>query len=249
MWGLFKSKPPPCPVEDDYRQWLEGRWGWLSEQLGADTPRQVQVVLPTPEFFPDPFHGKPEDVPPMFARVARYMGVESQPFTLFFYDEGREVSHFGLGHSRTSGSAGLYVKGQGEGETTKIGIELSQLVDPMRLVATLAHEVAHEILLGQGRISRDEHDHEPLTDLVTVFRGMGLFTANATITDRGFTSGAWASWRTQRLGYLDQRCFGYALALFAQARGESNPPWLRHVRPDVRAPLKQGLRFLESLET
>jgi len=83
-----------------------------------------------------------------------------------------------------------------------------------------------------------------LTDLVTVFLGMGVFTSNATIRDRGWTRGNWAGWETKKLGYLDQPTFGYALARFAWTRGETKPPWIKAVRPDVRAPLKQGLRFL-----
>jgi hypothetical protein len=144
----------------------------------------------------------------------------------------------------------LYVRDGGvdaKGEAcAAIGIAESQLDDPMSLVATLAHEVGHEILLGQARVSPEQPDHEPLTDLLTVFKGMGIFTANSTIRDRGWSSGTWAGWETRRLGYLDQRSFGYALARFAWTRGEVEPPppWIKHVRPDVRSPLKQGLRFL-----
>src|SRR5262245_48660067 len=98
--------------------------------------------------------------------------------------------------------------------------------------------------LGQSRVRADENDHEPLTDLTTVFFGLGIFTANSTIRDRGWSSGLWTGWSTARLGYLNQRMFAYALARFAFERNELEPAWLRHVRPDVRAPLKQGLRFL-----
>lgn len=35
------------------------------------------------------------------------------------------------------------------------------------------------------------------------------------------------------------------MALIARMRNEPKPPWLTYVRPDVRAPLKSGLRFLE----
>ena len=38
--------------------------------------------------------------------------------------------------------------------------------------------------------------------------------------------------------------YGYALALFAKARGERKPGWLKHLRPDVRVPCKRGIRYL-----
>jgi hypothetical protein len=114
----------------------------------------------------------------------------------------------------------------------------------MALVAVIAHELGHEILLGQKRISIDEPDHEPLTDLLTVFFGLGIFTANSTIQDRGWHSGGWSGWETSKMGYLDQPTLGYALAQFARVRAEHNPAWIKYIRPDVRAPMKQSFRFL-----
>ena len=67
------------------------------------------------------------------------------------------------------------------------------------------------------------------------------------LRDKGWHGGGSSGWSTSRLGYLDQRMFGYALARFASTRGEERPAWLGHVRPDVRAPLKQGLKFIATL--
>jgi hypothetical protein len=47
------------------------------------------------------------------------------------------------------------------------------------LVATLAHELGHIILLRPGLIKRTKEDMEPLNDLLTIFLGFGIFTANA----------------------------------------------------------------------
>ena len=51
--------------------------------------------------------------------------------------------------------------------------------DPARAVAVIAHELAHVLLLGNGYLGGHEKDHEELTDLLTVFSGLGIFTANA----------------------------------------------------------------------
>jgi hypothetical protein len=251
MWDLFGAKPT-CPVDPEAQKWVDGRFQWLQDELGQETPRKVNVVLPTPEFFPDVYEGRPDDAQSMLLRVAGYMNVDPGRFKLFIFSDGDPATAQTLGLRETSHGAGLYVPADPEGDKAstraRIGLEHRQLGDPMALVATLAHEIGHEILLGQNRVSREQPDHEPLTDLLTVFQGMGIFTANSTIRDRGWSSGGWAGWQTSRLGYLDQRMFGYALARFAWTRGETNPKWIKHVRPDVRAPLKQGLRFLEDAQ-
>ena len=246
MWRLFANQTG-CPVEPEMCKWVDGRFGWLEEQFGRDVPRKARVVLPTPEFFPDRYEGRHEDVQAMFVRVCSFMGVEPERFKLFLYTGPKTPTT--IGSTQGSGAAGLYIHRDGNAggdQRAAIGIETSYLSDPTRVVATLAHEVGHELLLGQNRISREAPDHEPLTDLLTVFFGLGIFTSNATIRDSGWTQGGWTGWHTSRVGYLDQRTFGYALARFAWARKETNPPWIKHVRPDVRSPLKQSLRFIQS---
>jgi hypothetical protein len=49
----------------------------------------------------------------------------------------------------------------------------------MALVATLAHELGHVILLRPGLVKANEADMEPLNDLLTVFLGFGVFNANS----------------------------------------------------------------------
>ena len=186
----------------------------------------------------------------MLRRIAGYMNVSPDRFELFVYSENQANAALGFAPTRTSGTAGVYIgdrgKDAGDSSRAAIGIEETQLGDPLRLAATLAHEIGHEILLGRKLVTSEQQDHEPLTDLLTVFLGMGVFNGNATISDRTWSHGTLVGWQTKRLGYLDQRTFGYALARFAWTRNETAPPWLKHVRPDVRAPLKKGLRYLES---
>jgi hypothetical protein len=247
MWNLFRSKAT-CPVDPDAQGWVDERFRWLEAEFGRERLLEGRVVLPTEEFFPDPYAGRPEDAQVMLERVAGYMDVDASRLELVLFSGQQGVPQLGPGPRDSSGPAGLYVRGtSGAGESperTRIGVEVGQLSDPQSLVATLAHELGHELLLGQERVSPEEADHEPLTDLLTVYFGMGVFTGNSTLQDRGWSDGMWAGWQTRRLGYLDQRTFGYAMARFAWARGERNPAWMGHVRPDVRAPMKQGLKFL-----
>jgi hypothetical protein len=100
-------------------------------------------------------------------------------------------------------------------------------------------------LLGHGRISVDTEDHEPLTDLLTVFFGLGVFTANSVIRETSWHAGQLSGWSIGRRGYLGMPVYGYAFARFARARGEDGSDWSRELRPDVRSAFKQAMRFLE----
>ncbi len=237
---MFNWFRPSCPVEPEQKAWIESRMTWLIEQFGERRLRDVEVVLPTPDFFPDPYDGSEESVRLLLDRVCDYVGVDSERIDLSFYSE---VNRPGLVDRRgrpLGGSAGQF---QHEHRIT-IAIELGQLEDPQSLVATMAHELGHVLLLADGRISDEDEDQEFLTDLLTVFLGLGVFTANATLKERYWTSGEWWGWSIGKQGYMSQRMYGYAFALFAWLRGEADPLWAGHLRLDVRSPLKKGLRYL-----
>jgi len=110
----------------------------------------------------------------------------------------------------------------------------------------MAHEVGHILLLADGRIDpTKEEDHEPLTDLLTVFLGMGVITANAVLRETYYSTGAVSSWNMSRRGYLSMAVYGYAHALFARWRGERDPDWARALRPDVRDAFDKAMVYLD----
>ncbi len=237
MFGWFRSNPE-CPVDLATRQWIDERWAWLESQFGLERLRATTVVLPRPEFFPDAYHGTAEDVRHMLDRVCEYMDIDPTLVELSLYEDRNPVYE---GEWR-QGTAGLYTPEAGK---FRVWVEVGNLNDPLALVGTMAHELGHIHLLGHGRISEETEDHEPLTDLLTVFLGLGVFTANSVIRENYWHAGAVSGWSMGRRGYLGMSEFGYAFARFARARGEAGLDWSRELRLDVRSAFKAALRFLE----
>jgi hypothetical protein len=236
MFGwLFKAA---CPVEPAEHAWLHARMRWLVGEFGLDRARHGSVILPTPEFFPEPYDATPRAGRVLFNRVAHYMNVNPKGIEVVFYEQSRLPPDGEMHHD----AAGLY-----EGSTlgTRIQLEQDALQDPLVLVATATHELAHVLLLGQGRLNGDEPDHEMVTDLLTIYLGLGIFTANSRIRSAAGQDGWMEKWSIRRLGYLSQPLTGYALALYARLRQEDNPAWCRHLCADVYSPFRKGLRWLK----
>ncbi|HUE69636.1 MAG TPA: HEAT repeat domain-containing protein [Pirellulaceae bacterium] len=137
-------------------------------------------------------------------------------------------------------ATGLYVAG----EPAVIKIRDWLLGEPEQLVATLAHELAHEILLGGGLLNTNNDDLERLTDLLPAYLGVGAFAANATIRETNLRTGRFSWWEMSRHGYLPSRHFGYAMALFSYVRQDQDTSWARMLRPDVAEPFRAGLKYL-----
>ncbi|MEX0704512.1 MAG: hypothetical protein WD069_20590 [Planctomycetales bacterium] len=237
MLGWLRPKAD-CPVDPATRAWVDGRWDWLESQFGLDRLRNTSVILPHAEFFPDPYHGDEAGVRRMLDCVCGHMAIDPATVELSLYED-RSPVHEGRWRP---GTAGLY-QPDGAGKF-RVWVEVSNLNDPLGLVATIAHELGHVHLLGHGRISDAEEDDEPLTDLLTVFLGMGVFTANAVLREDYWHAGVVSGWSMSRRGYLDMPAYGYAFARFARARSEDGSDWSGELRLDVRAAFHAAMRFL-----
>jgi hypothetical protein len=226
MFGWFS---PKCPVDTYEKTWTEWRMRWFADQFGIERLLQAEVLLPTEQIFPDPYGGTVEDAQCLLDRLCGHLKIDAQKIQL-------EVCL----DVQLPGAAGHYNRGK----QAVIRIAESNLADPLRLVATLAHELAHEMLLGGGLLTADVADHEWVTDLLPVFFGAGVFAANATISEDCGQTGTWSWWKMSRHGYLPARVFGYAFALFALMRGEQDMTWTQHLRLDAFAALRDGLTYL-----
>jgi hypothetical protein len=225
MFGWFS---PQCPLNTQEKTWTEFRMRWLVQQLGIERLLRAEVILPTEEYFPDPYRGTLEDARRIMQRLCGYMGVDPHKLQLELFSDQL--------HPR---SLGIY-----DGENRRVWAAESLLADPQALAATLAHELAHDILLGGGLLTTAEPDCEEVTDLLPVFLGVGIFGANATIYEQTRWQGRLSWWTLGKRGYLPARIHGYGFALFAFLRGEDNPAWAEHLRLDAAVPLKEGLRYL-----
>jgi hypothetical protein len=230
------------PVTSEEKNWIEESFLWLMNDIGFD-PLRSPIILPTPEFFPDPYAGQQEDVMPMLHRLCEYMSVDADALKLEFYSESRDEYLRTLPYyeGKNAGTAGHYRIRKGK---QIIGIEISQLGNTTSLVATLAHELGHAILLGEDRLSSTDDDHEPLTDLLTVYYGLGIFTANSAFQFSQFESGGYHGWRAQTNGYLSEQMFGYALASYAWIRGEIKPDWYKYLDDSVKVHCQKSLKYL-----
>jgi hypothetical protein len=188
---------PTCPVEDEDKIWIDESMQWLLEEFGRETFRDVTLVLPTDEFFPDEYFDDEEHAEALVTRVCHYIKVKRDRIEVeFFEDQDHEMQRsLCFMEGSPEGVSGHYNKRR---DKFVISLESSQLSDPMSLVATVAHELGHVRLLGEGRIHGGFEDHEPLTDLLTVFFGLGIFTANS-----AFSFKQWSPIRVGELSVKD----------------------------------------------
>ena len=237
---------PRCHLEADEKAWIERRLIWLKEQFGPEPMRRAPLD-PTSPLLPKKWDASYEAGADLFQRLCGFMQVDPARVQLDFYskDELHEVGSPHAGALESSGPAGLYYDTQNNQKLT-IALEESGLVRPASLAATICHELAHVHLLADQRIARDEEDSEPLTDLLTVYFGAGILTANSAFQFNQWADGKMQGWNASRQGYLTEAQFGFSLAGYSWYRGDNAAVWRKHLRENIAYYFDDSMHFLST---
>ncbi|HZX04314.1 hypothetical protein [Kribbella sp.] len=228
-------KAPRERLRGGSRRWIRMSMDWLIAEFGRDVLLR-EIVLP-PDIIPDGYDGSEEAAIALCGRVDGRMGLSPGQCGLSFELNGvrRPVRAYVVKEQ-----SGRWIRGD---DRNQIQLAPALAADPVALTAIYAHEVGHELLLGSGRITRDGRpDHESLTDLITVFYGLGIFTANAAYERRPRPNGRGK--QPLARGYLREAALSEALAYYAMLRGERTPTWEHHLDPPVRRGLRHHLAVL-----
>jgi hypothetical protein len=241
-----KIHGPRCHLETDEKAWVDRRMIWLREQFGSKPIRRAPLD-PSSQLLPKKWDGSYEAGEDLFRRLCEFMLVDPVRLHLEFYSqsESHETGSAYAGETHSSGPAGLYHDLQNS-EKLIIAVEESGLLRPASLAATICHELAHVHLLADQRIGRDEEDCEPLTDLLTVFFGAGILTANSAFQFSQWQDGSMQGWNVSRQGYLSEALFGFSLACFSWYRGDVKAEWQKHLRENIAYYFEDSMHFLST---
>jgi hypothetical protein len=231
-------KAPRERLPGGSRRWIRSSMDWLVTEFGRDILLRP-IALPD-DVIPDGYDGSRAAAAELCGRVDGRMDLRPGQCGLSFELNGvRRPANRGT-TVMVKEQHGRWIRGTDQNE---IQLSPALAADPVALIAIYAHEVGHELLLGGGRISLSRRpDHEPLTDLITVFYGLGIFTANAAYERRPRPNGRGK--QALARGYLREAALSEALAYYALLRGERRPAWERHLDPPVRRGMRNQLAIL-----
>lgn len=248
MLRYFQKKNKAiCPIDQDMRFWMENAFLWLATQFSQDTILSKKVLVPTQQDFAVRYDGSQNSLIKTAEIVAAQMDINLEEVTLQIFDENIKSFDGGMGHrifteidnnSTDKLAAGLYFDKNKDGKYD-IFIEQQNLLQPENLVATIAHEFAHIKLLGEKRL---DYNDELLTDLTTVVFGLGIFNANSSFN---FYQG-YDGWGHNSVGYLKQKEWGYALALYAYYREDKSPGWVKYLSKNLQSDFKKSNAYIHA---
>ena len=174
MFPWSRPKPPLDPPE---KLWVEQGLTWLVRTFGVERLKKPPVILPTPDFFPDPYdpvRGSDDDARALLRRVCLRRR-RSRP-------------------RRPSGLPGAPDAEKPEGREV-IFVVRESLTRPEYFVSRMARGLAKVRLIDDGKMAPDHPDLPRMADLAAVYLGLGVFVANHI-----FQRGVFPGWDLRRPG-------------------------------------------------
>lgn len=243
---MFFNKPKPTVTPED-QEWVEDAFIWFESQYGREYLKNLTIIEPTQSFFPRKFTGIEEDAYFLLEQCMTYMDIKDAEVDLYFFsdapilfDSEEMRAEIDSTDNLSTHTEGLYR--ESDAGKFEIGLERNMLRNPGRMIAAIAHELSHLILLGERRI--DEND-EFLTDLNCIALGFGIFTSNHLFSYDQWQGVNKQGWEMKSLGYLPLQVAAYALALFNHYQSNTSD-WHRHLNPDVKKQYDKNLNFINS---
>lgn len=234
-------------LDRDLEDWVFETWAWLMAEFGgmAQIGRSA-LVLPTRDFFPPTEatgHAKAEHV---FACVKGAMQMTSWDCRLVRNERRashQRVAEFNFVQNSQDPSGTFRVQG-GEVVITYAG----DLTDkPHALVPTLAHELAHYLLRTAKHPPPGGWEAEELaTELAVAYAGFGVFAANNAFLFEQHQDAFGQGWRSQRNGYLSERSWALANAIFLALK-DDEALWDQagqRLKPTLAEMVKQARKYL-----
>ena len=209
------------------REWVLDALRGLVEACGHAQLVSTPVVLPSERCFPDRWSPDAGGVRRLALRILRYAGLSELDVQVEMFDDGRtadlRLEPGAIVRTQAHEGAAAWFAGIVD-DTCLFGAHVSLLGDPGGVTAALAHESAHAFRYARELVVEDRDLEECLTDLSTIYLGLGVLTANASLRHRSWSIGGGGTslgghaWSTQHLGYLSPQAMCFALAVFERVR-------------------------------
>jgi hypothetical protein len=243
---MFWNKRKKLPITEEDKVWIDEDLKWLKAELGEEHFMEIQTVEPTKEFYNRNFDKTEKDAEFILERTMELMSIKDVEIKLDFFSDGIVESENGTILTTPADINGEWKSAAGTYEKNEkgiiISIETQQLKDPISLIATISHELSHQILLGENRI---EENDEYLTDLTAITYGFGIFIGNSRFNFSQFSTNGGFGWQSSGIGYLPEQIIAYSMAWLSNERNE-NTEYSNFLKPSIKKYLKNSYEYLKN---
>ncbi len=245
---MFWNKKKKLPITEEDKVWVDADLNWLRTEFGQEHFMEIRTVTPTKDFYNRTFNGTEKDAEFILERTMELMNIRKVEIKLDFFSDQPIEMEDGTILTTPADIDGSWISASGTYEQTRdetiIRLERGQLKNPISLIATISHELAHQILLGENRI---EENDEYLTDFTAITYGFGIFIGNSRFNFSSFSTNGEFGWQSGSQGYLPEQIIAYAMAWLSNERKEKFDYQL-YLNKSMKKYFEQGVEYLTKLK-
>ena len=239
-------RKPRNPLTEDEWDWLLATLKWLESEFPE---RQAgPIALPSGDEFPVMSRRPKERAAELFEHVRAKCGLSDIAVNLVAVDGQPDppvpVSP-AIASQRWSGAAGTFqIDAEGTGSNVPtITYAIDTVNEPVALIATFAHELAHlQLAYVPSCPPGGEECEEEATDFVAVWFGFGVFLAESAFVYSADNT----QWGYRAQGYLNRTQLLTAMAIIAARSGQSLEPAHAALSKHLAADLRKIEKFVET---
>ena len=239
---------PKLPITSDDKEWVNDHFAWFFQQFGTRIFYDAHIILLPGDLLPNYDPSKFPDEKTVIRAFCKRLSIPFEQIILDPIYQGI-TDKYGL-YAGMLGSYASFIDPEDFQELYLISLNMEENIDLQEIFGTLIHEFCHIKLLGENRISVYQRpDHEFLTDLLTIFWGFGVISANEAFYSRGEYYEQFMLNYSESRGYLPLEVWAYGLALYAILRGESYIDWPNALGKEIRPLFDSCLDYLNFEDT
>jgi hypothetical protein len=245
-FSWFWQKQDQSPILESDRQWLEQNLMSLAEMVTPEYFKSMVTITPEKQYFDRNFTGIDDDARFILDTVSAFMNIKPWEIQLMFFSDSPTRFSEGISatpspnlkNSWTPKTSELIDKGFGSKE---IWIELTQLNDPIALIATISTQLAKYKLQDEYGI---EDDVDVIADLTAIAFGFGIFKGNSYFKFSQWSGNTHHGWQMQKRGGLPEPIIAYAMAWLAYYRNE-DISWKHFMNKTMRKYFEKSYKYIE----
>lgn len=229
MLGIFKSKPILSSEDIEFQV---ATFEWLLKNFGGkDFYEDINLVLPTKEYFPSVVENETEVAHETFDAVKKHAGLEEWPCSLQVQESDIDIKVAPTIVMQDVPKTPLGTFEVKAKDDIVITYNPELVKDPARLISTYAHELAHYLTATSVEAPPGGWDNwEFATDITATYLGFGIFMANSAFSFGQYADNESQGWQYSRNGYLTENEHIFALAIFLNLKDipvEKAVPYLK----------------------
>lgn len=241
-------KPRPV-VDEASRTWLLDAFAWALRNADADVFFQkTELVLPTPEFFPERSQSAGEMMGQVLKRVTSYAHMEHWPFVLINPNEFQALEAEQVLQGTVQRGIDIPAVQAQQLPALPLTCLPQQLNNPEALIGSFAQGVSYYLLSQIRELPPGGRAFLPqAVDLLGVFLGFGVMLANSAYTFKGGCGSCYnpLAVRNAALTEIDTV---YALALFCELKSIPVASVKPHLKKHLRPTLAKACREIQKQE-